>query len=129
MALNQKQLNRDLKIDEYNLQNEWTKQPTLFMDYAVHASNYRLKRDDAKRKLSNKILKEKEGEKFSEAALNRLVDRDPEILELRNQRDLFKYAAQALEMKKKALEHLQQLLIGGFFAEPKEKPLKKKRKK
>ncbi len=125
--LDMSQLEKDLAIDEYDLQSEWTKQPILFMQYASKASKYRLKRDDAKRKLSKKILKEKEGEKLSEAALNRMVDRDPEILELRQLRDDYKYAAQALEMKKKALEHLQQLLIGGFFSEPKEKPIKKKR--
>ena len=127
MKIDLKQLKKDLSIDEFNLQEEWSKQPNLFMDYASKAAKYRLKRDNLKRKLSKKILNKK-GE-MSEAALTRLVDKEPEVLELRYQRDMYKYATQALEMKKKALEHEQQLLIGGFFSEPKEKPLTKNRKK
>lgn len=127
MEINLKQLEKDLQINEYNLQEEWSKQPNLFMDYASKASKYRELRDNLKRKLSKKILKEK-GE-MSEAALNRLVDREPKILKLRYQRDQYKYATQAFEMKKKALEHEQQLLIGGFFSEPKEKSLVTKKGK
>lgn len=122
-----KQLDKDLEVDEFNLQKEWQRQPQLFMDYAAESAKYRKARDNAKRKLSKKILKKK-GE-MSEAALNRMVDRDPEILELRYQRDIYKYAVQAFEQKKRSLEHEQELLIKGFFAEPREKKSTKRKKK
>lgn len=122
--INLKQLEKDLKIDEYNLQEEWTNQPNLFMDYASQSAKWREARDKAKRKLSKKVLKQK-GD-MSESALNRIVDRNPKILKLRYQRDIHKYAVQAFEQRKKSLEHLQELLVKGFFADPKEKKLKKK---
>jgi hypothetical protein len=80
-SIDLKQLKRDLKIDIYNLQEEWANQPNRFMDYASKAAKFRELRDELKRKISKKILKKK-GE-MSEAALNRLVDRHPKILKLR----------------------------------------------
>jgi hypothetical protein len=113
----EKEIQKDLKINIYNLKEEWARQPTLFMDYASKAAKYRDKRDNLKRKIAHKVLKEK-GE-MSESALNRIVDKNKEVLKLRYLRDIYKLATQAFEQRKKALEHEQELLIKGFFADPK----------
>lgn len=126
MEINPEQLETDLRIDEYNLQEEWARQTNMFMDYASKAAKIKRVRDLLKRKLVRKFLK---GEKMSDAALGRKIDGHPDVIELQYQRDLSKYAVQAFEMRKKSLEHLQQLFFGGFFAEPKEKPIKKPKKK
>lgn len=126
-SIDHKQLRADLKIDEYNLQNEWLNQSNLFMSYASKAAKSRQIRDILKKELAKKFLKKKG--KLSEAALTRMIEAHPDVIDAQYQRDMYKYAVQAFEMRKKALEHLQELFLGGFFSDPTDKPIKKPKKK
>jgi|TARA_Y100000034_G_C6889533_1_gene408978 hypothetical protein len=130
--MNIKTLKDEIKVNENDLQGEWAKQATLFLKYSLKMSKLIHERDNRRRELANSLLNGVEnfrlkGEKLSEAALKRMLDSDEDIIEMQYQIDTHKNAVQAFEHKKKALEYETQLLIGGFFAEPKEKkPIKRK---
>jgi|2_EtaG_2_1085320.scaffolds.fasta_scaffold13196_4 hypothetical protein len=121
MEINTKELKKDLKINENNLQGEWSKQAGLYMHYGEGASLFKKLRDDKKRKLFKKFVEENKEKPLSESALTRMVDKNAEVIEFQYQLDMYRNAVWSFEQKKKALESETQLLIGGFFAEPKNK--------
>lgn len=121
-----KKLREELNINEYDLQEEWRKQPVLFMDYSTKLSRLIHERDEYRSQLAGNIINK--GEKISEAAMTRTLENDEGMIDFQLQINLYKNAVQSFEHKKKALEYEAQLLMGGFFSEPKEKkPIKKKK--
>ena len=126
--MNTKELKEEVRVNENDLQGEWSKQATLFLKYSLKMSRLIHDRDTYRREVANKILVSTD--KISEAALTRMLDSDAKIIDFQLQINQHKNAVQSFEHKKKALEYETQLLIGGFFAEPKEKkPIKKGDKK
>lgn len=128
MGFDRLQCHKDLRINENDLQSEWLKQAQLFFDYASQMSILSKKRNELSAKLADDIKTNPEkfgipAGKVSEAALERSIQSNIEIIELNYQIDLYSNAVKAFEHKKRALEYECQLLMGGFFAEPKEKPI------
>jgi len=122
--MNKKELQVEIKVDTYNLQEEWARQPVLFLKYSLKMSKLIHQKDLLRSELASKVIKK--GEKISEAALNREVDGNEELIDLQYEINMYKNAVAAFEHKKKALEYEAQLLIGGFFSEPSnKKPFKK----
>lgn len=129
----------DLKIDKNNLEQEWLRQPQLYMSWARQAIEAQEERDDLKRKLDIERAK-LDGEiranpgrfgldKITEAGIQSTISVDKkfqektkEYLESVSNAKLLDAARDAFEHRKKALENLTQLLICGYFSVPKLDP-------
>lgn len=126
----EKELKKDLRIDEHDIQREWNMQPTLFMKYASIFSKAIRDKDKITAYMTEQItaFPEKHGlDKVSEAGIQRVLNTQEQIIEANFQVNFYKNALQAFEHRKKALEYECQLMLGGFFAEPKEKPIRRKK--
>lgn len=130
----------DLKINQFSLDKEWTKQSSLLMTYQEQAilaesKKTKLKEDieifDAL--LDSKIRKDiTDGliPKQTETAIkntiiinNERIKKQQEYNEALKEYSLLNAAVKSFEHKKKALEYLCQLQISGYFSEPKSKTL------
>ena len=127
------QAKKDLSIDDYNLQKEWTRQANLYVEYSTKMSSLIKKQDTYRADLANKISAtpskyglEKGAKGISETAIKRVIDNDKGHIDLDFQVALHSNVVKAMEHKKKALEWKCQLLLGGFYADPKQKALAKK---
>lgn len=132
---NKSSYDRHLVIDTMRLDEEWMKQPGLFMYWAEQAQKIKLEVDLAKFQLesleaqvSNDIRAnpEKFGlEKVTETGIKNAVLLDKRIakstkdyLKLRSEADVLAKLVAALEQRKKALENLVFLTTQGYFSAP-----------
>ncbi len=118
MPIDEKELKRDLKVDCFNLKEEWETQPNLYSKWGIRLSRATEKLSLLKRKLAKRIISKGS---ISDAALTRKIDINKEVISLQRDVDDYKQAIGGVWQKKASLEHEQQLLIGGFFSEPKQK--------
>jgi hypothetical protein len=144
---------KDVKIDEFHLDQEFIKQPSLLMYYLSELSDLdqevndlkdliafrkdEYKSDRAKKDLEYRTGKIDPGCKITEGLLSSLLDSDEslneklkDIFDLRKKlnsktakRDIFSGAVDSLKHKKSSLENLSTREVAGFFSTPKEKPI------
>lgn len=130
----------DLFIDKYNLDLEWEKQAMLFVKWAERWAAAVERRDRAKQfvevvkaELYGKIRSNPElydlKPNATEGAVNSYIIRTRKykkafdgFLESTKQVNILASAKEAMNHKKKALEYVSQLMLGGFFASPSIKP-------
>ncbi len=123
----------DLKIDKYALDEEWLKQPTLFINWAEEFVEAQADRDRKKEQLDlikaeldNVIRSEPEKfglAKVTEGAIQNIIltegsyrDAQDKYLTAIKQAKILDVAKEAFDHKKKALENLTQLFLAGYFA-------------
>jgi hypothetical protein len=123
----------DLKIDKYALDEEWLKQPTLFINWAEEFVEAQADRDRKKEQLDlikaeldNAIRSgpEKFGlAKVTEGAIQNIIltegtyrDAQDKYLTAIKQAKILDVAKEAFDHKKKALENLTSLFLAGYFA-------------
>jgi hypothetical protein len=125
---------QDLTIDKDQLDDEWLKQPSIFMLYAEQAALAEDARDRAKRSAeviaakADQAIREKaalEGEKLTEAKVATRVATHPEVeeaerrvLETNKDAKILGAAVRAFDQRKKALEKLCELYTQGYFSAP-----------
>jgi urease accessory protein UreF len=125
---------QDLTIDKDQLDEEWLKQPSIFMLYAEQAALAEDARDRAKRAAeviaakADQEIREKaalEGEKLTEAKVATRVATHPEVeeaerrvLETNKNAKILGAAVRAFDQRKKALEKLCDLYTQGYFSAP-----------
>lgn len=122
----------DLKINKYELDEEWLKQPMVFIQWAEEYVNAQADRDRRKEQLDlikaeldNEIRSnpEKYGlAKVTEGAIQNLIltegsfrDAQDKYLEAVKNAKILDVAKEAFDHKKKALEALTQLFLSGYF--------------
>jgi hypothetical protein len=122
----------DLTIDKFALDEEWIKQPIVFINWAEEHANAQADRDRKKEQmdlvkaeLDNEIRTspEKFGlVKITEGAIANLIltngtvrDANDRYLEAVKKAKVLDVAREAFEHKKKALENLTQLFLTGYF--------------
>jgi len=126
----------DLFIDKYNLDIEWLKQPMLFVKWAERWAEAVERRDRAKQYLEvikaemyTKIKKDPDvyglPDKPTEGATNAIVTKSKkyrsafeDYLDLNGQVNVLASAKEAMNHKKRALEYVSQLMLGGFYSNP-----------
>lgn len=122
----------DLKIDEHQLEKEWLRQPSLYMQYAEKAA---LADNKAKRAKENiEVVKAELStyyrnteEKFTEKSIEAQILTDAKYKEAnKNYLDAIEQAAvlsaavRAFDHKKAALENLVKLTLAGYYSQPTE---------
>lgn len=132
---------QEIHIDEYNLQKEWLRQSNLVIKYAGLAAKTRKKRDLMDRKIAvrrsqvNILAREnpadffpKPPDRITESLIESAIELDKDYNSHQNERIKLEYRYQiyrnvvdALADKRKALECIQELILSGLYAEPKDK--------
>lgn len=126
----------DLRIDRYDLHNEWEQQPFLFMKYAKMAAeaDTASKRTKEKMEVTEAELyltlrKEKElsKEKFTEASLKAEIKVQDEYQKIYSEylqsletQKILSAAVEAFVQRKSALENMVKLYLNNYFAHPSE---------
>ena len=136
----------DLKIDLNKLEEEWLKQPTLYMKYAEMVAQSQRERDKAKEQIElaraelDSMIRENP-DRFSGCPQNKdgsykptegwissvILNQDKYKKVSENFHDLnynfnvLQGALKAFDHRKKALEMESQLWLGGYWSTPKEK--------
>jgi len=127
---------QDLAIDPHSLDEEWLRQPGLYMKYSKEAANAERVRDLAKEKvgvvkaeLDRAIRKEpiKYGlEKITDTPVAGAVLLQSEYKEAANalieadfKLNILKSAVRAFDHKREALENAVKMWLGGYFSGPK----------
>ena len=128
--------NGDLQIDHDALDVEWLRQASLFMKYAIEATEARTKLDRAKERLDvvraelgmivrNELAKT--GGKTTEAVVNSAIiqksayqDATEDVIQKKYDMDLLISAVKAFDQRKDALENLVRLQGQQYFAGPSE---------
>jgi len=125
----------DFRIDAYNLDREWVRQPELYRQYASALADAKMELDEAKNDLSvikSEVEKEirQDPEKFglakvTEAAVamavpldTRVRDAEEQIIVAKHKVGLLEAAVGALDHKKRALSDLVSLHLADYFSEP-----------
>jgi len=126
----------DLFIDKFNLDLEWEKQPMLFDKWAGRWAESVERRDRAKQyvdvakaELYSKIRAEPKiyglSSKPTEGAVNSYIittkkykSAFADFLAANKDVNVLSIAKEAMNHKKRALEYVSQLMLGGFFARP-----------
>ncbi len=123
----------DLKINKYELDEEWLKQPTLFINWAEEFVDAQADRDRKKEQLDlvraeldNAIRSEPEKfglAKVTEGAIQNIIltegsyrDAQDKYLTAVKQAKILDVAKEAFDHKKKALENLTSLFLAGYFS-------------
>lgn len=130
---------KDLQIDENSLDKEWKHQPFLYMQYAEElakanssAQHQKEKMDVIKAELDTKYrrLIDSEGEKVTEARVNARIMTDETYQKAQEEchkadyeASILSAAVKAFEHKKKALEKLVDLYLGGYYSAPRNKEM------
>jgi len=121
----------DLKIDKGNLDSEFERQPTLYMQYSEEVNKKQQELDD--KKLANEVLEADLYFKASDqtwdkkptvADLANWVKRNPERVKsieeynsLKHELNNLKSAVSSFEQKKDSLKGLKDLWNGGYWSE------------
>lgn len=129
-------IEKDVKINRYRLEEELSKQAVLFLHYSEAVAEAKAERDEAKSKLENakaniELLIRKNPEKYldglkvTESVISSAVTAHTQIVKLNEEYSEklkavndAESAVRALEHKKSALEDLRYLLIAGFYSYP-----------
>jgi hypothetical protein len=125
---------QDLEIDQHKLDQEWLRQPTVFMAYSEAAVMAEDERDRCKRALEVAVAEADQSirkaaldaqEKVTEAVVAHRVTLHPSVdaaersfLEANTKAKLLAAAPRAFDQRKKALEKLSELFIAGYFSAP-----------
>lgn len=131
---------KDLEIDMHHLDEEWQKQPRLYMNYAEAAVETQTELDDLKdelavmeAKISLQIRTDSykltpKNVKIVEGTISALLAADPTLIEKRKEYNkkkeevsLLRKAEDSFEQRKKALENLVILQGREYYAEPRDK--------
>lgn len=130
-----KATNSDFQIDPYNLEEEWTKQSTLYKQYADEYADARrelaeaqsaLEVAKAKCKLAIRQnpgdfgLKKATNDSVEEAAAlsESIQEAEQEVCDARHRVDVLGGAKEALDHKKKALGDLVSLYLSDYYSGP-----------
>ena len=130
-----KDYEKDLWIDQEQLDVEWLNQPSLFMQYAELAAQAEKEKQEAKEAL-NLVRAGLDGEireqlkrdkaKSTEAIVEaHILQNDhykhaaSDYIEARYNYDIMSAAVKAFDQRKSALEYLVKLWLGSYFASPK----------
>lgn len=149
-AENQTTVYDDICIDERKLKENWLKQAQLHTEYGFIASEIKKERDLLARKVKVKhselnldirkvphkyipeLLKKEKGFRLTESIVESAIESDKEYQKLNRlcvQKDyefsMYKNIIDALNDKRKALEQIQELIIGSFYAEPSDSKIRK----
>lgn len=127
---------QDLQIDKNALDEEWIKQPYLYMQYAEKFVYAQDKKQKAKENLevvkaqADKRARENltiKGEKITESKVSSEIVLDPEykkalseLNEILLEVNLLDFSVKAMDHRKKALEKSVDLYLGGYFSKPRE---------
>lgn len=124
----------DILIDEHNLEGEWEAQSGLYMKWAEEHANAIFERD--KKKVNLDIVYSKEDERvrndaesenirLTEAMIKARVLQSPkysramdEYLEATKTANIMQAAKESMHSRRKALENLTQLFLGGYYSVP-----------
>jgi hypothetical protein len=134
--------NKEIGIDKHALDDEWLKQPSLYIKYvelSAEANRIRdLKREaiDVIKAECSMIIRdnpEKFGlTKVTEAAIQNVLLQDDQVNKTlmnyhvcKKEAEILAGVVRAFEQRKKALENLVQLQISGYFASPSTKKIGK----
>jgi len=124
----------DLEIDKYALDHEWEKQSQLYMKWSERYAEAVKERDvlQQKKKVLRAELDQKfrqkfidEGSKFTENMIDSEIRRSAEfqkiqeeLIEANKNVNVLDSAKWAMDSKKKALESMTSLWLGGYYSEP-----------
>ena len=126
----------DLNIDKYSLDLEWEKQAQLYMKWSERYAEAVRNRDRAKEKLELvraaidediRLNPEKYGfdKKPTESAISAMIIKSDKYIEANRvfiestkEMNVLAGAKEAMAHKKKALESITQLWLGGYYAAP-----------
>ncbi len=125
----------DLQIDKYSLDEEWERQPQLFLKYAEDQAEYETRRDRLKDLIEvekaeiEKDIREFPSnynlEKVTNDSVRAIIVTDEKIKEMQKEYfSFFKTAkvygalTKSLDHKKKALEKLTELHLSGYYSKP-----------
>jgi len=129
--MDKSQVEADVSIDKFALDDEWVKHPSNVLSYSEQAveaervvSRLELRKDVLIAQLDQQ-LRETATERVTEAVLKNFIARQPEFQELEEEIILAKYelnmlraVVRALEHKRKGLEKLVDLHLTSYFSEP-----------
>lgn len=125
MSKNELNYEADLEIDPDDLDNEWLRQPILYMKYAEAAAEARRRTGKAEEKIKvvrSKLITKADGTAQKIEAYYRThpdhVEAKEELIEAQYQADVMSAAEKAFEHRKRALENLVRLEERGYFASP-----------
>jgi len=124
-----------LDIDEYNLDIEWKKQPSLYLEMATQLADAKGEHDAAKSgfeivkaKLSLDIRSNPDNyglDKITESTVNHALvtqaghmEANSEVIKAKHKVDLLQAVVTALDHRKRALESLVSLHGQKYFSEP-----------
>jgi hypothetical protein len=123
-------LEKDLSIDKYKLDDEWSKQPDLYHAYGAMLADAENERDRAKEFLDlteatvSDIIR-RTSEKTTETSIKNQVLMHEDYkeamrtyLEKKNACKHLQVVISALEHKKSALENLVKLFLSDYYSEP-----------
>lgn len=134
--MEEKEYEQDLAIDPMLLDEEWLKQPGLFMKYSVLAAEAQKRRDQAKEKLDVvraeldhkiRIEPEKYGlDKSTDKAVEATIptqqeyrDASRELVDASFEVNIVQSAVRAFDHRRSALENEVKLWLGSYFSGPK----------
>lgn len=124
---------KEIQIDEYNLDQEWKRQPALVVKYGEALADAKREADMAKEQLDLTIAEVDtdiranlgEGKKPTESALANMVTMHADVqsdkqahIEAKHRVALLSAACSAFDNRRAALENLVKLHGMGYFAEP-----------
>lgn len=126
---------QDIQIDPFQLEVEWLRQPNLFMEVSMKASEAKIASEESKARLDRMyaILDQKVRDlpdafgiqKMTEAVVantiktqKEYIEAQEENLKARKQSSMWDALVSALEMKRRALENLVNLYSLQYFCGP-----------
>lgn len=136
--MEEKEFEKDLGIDPYCLDEEWLKQPGLYMKYSSVAADAQRRRDQLKERLEviRAELDKKirlspttylTGDKVTETSIAFAILLQPEYKEVVNdlaeanyELNMLQSAVRAFDHKRSALENEVKLWLGSYFSGPKQ---------
>lgn len=132
----QKEYIDDIKINKYALDKEFEEQPSLYMKWSEkHATAVRVRDDlEQKRKVVRAELDteyrqeyDRQKIKITEGLIDSAIRQDErhqkisnELIEAEEEVNIMESVKWAFEQRKKSLEWLAQLMIGGYYSLPKQ---------
>lgn len=125
----------DIDIDDLRLDQEWLRQPRLYLKYAEKLADSKRSLDEAKNELEviradvAKMIRTSPESfglaKATEGAVAETMVRQDEVraaeravVEKKYEVQILEAAVQAIEHRKRALENLVSLHLAGYFSEP-----------
>ena len=128
---NERDLKRDLQIDEHDLQAEWLTLATIYHHWAMELADAVFERDALKARIdvakarASQKIRDSSDKKPAEATIADMVRTDAEIIELQEQYgdasyrvDELQAVRDALSSKKLALEMITRIRMADWTSEP-----------